>query len=466
MSFEKSIEITREIDGTIRYRDEAQNTMYLYDPRNNAIIITSLSDKFAAKRDIPLPESPMEAIERLMETLRQNGEVELSVEQSKMNGQAVEIIHARSKTPDKSPISQNMTIIINSESKLPIHLETAVTQESGEHLGSARVDFDYPDKGPKDIYEVGAPKDAVMVDRRPRPDGKLDININYRFIASPENSQQKMLILYGGINVDLVRIPEGEFLMGSPDSEVGYPGELGRRIKEQFGRLRPDTESPQHLVKIVRGFYMSKYEITCEQFRHFRPEFRKYKYENRDMDLDGQPACVSLNDALEFCAWLSEKTGLAVRLPSEAEWEYACRAGTQSRFYWGDSEEEAGKYANIADKAYSEVWPDRARNLNTDDGNAFLASVGKYLPNAFGLYDMIGNAPEWSQSVYSKNAYSIDPENKSFTENKERYVRGGSWASDIINCRCASRWWVNPPDVPSVTTPDSHIGFRIIIDEE
>ncbi len=305
-----------------------------------------------------------------------------------------------------------------------------------------------------------------MIDRRPRPGDKLDIKINYRFVANHEKPQQKRLIMYGGIKVDLVRIPEGEFLMGSPDSEVGYPGELGRRIKKQSGRLHPDTEDPQHLVRIDRGFYMSKHEITCDQFRRFRPEFRKYKYENWDMDLGDQPACVSLNDALEFCKWLSEKTGLAVRLPSEAEWEYACRAGTQSRFYWGDSEEEAGKYANIADQAHLKVWPDRARNLNTDDGNAFLASVGKYLPNAFGLYDMIGNAPEWTQGTYSQNAHSIDPENKAFTENKKRYIRGGSWATDIINCRCASRCWANPPDVPSTTTPDSHTGFRIIVDEK
>lgn len=459
------------MDGTIRYRDEGQDTMYVYNPLNNMVTITSLSDKYAVPRRTLLPVSPTECIERLVETLREEGQVELSISYDEKNGQSVEIIHAVSGSQSEPVINQDMTIIINAETKLLISMDTVVTKENGERIGTAHVDFDYPNEGPENIYSLGVPQDAEVLDRRPRPDADLEIDINYRFANNPENQTQKMLLLFGGINIDLVRIPEGEFLMGSPDTEIGYPSRFleryGEGIKRKGGFFRPDNESPQHLVKIVHGFYMSKYEITCAQFRRFRPEFRKYKYENRDMDLDDQPACVSLNDALEFCKWLSEKINLKTRLPSEAEWEYSCRAGVQSRFYWGDSEEEAGKYANIADKAYSRVWPDRSYNLNTDDGNAFLCPVGQYLPNNFGLYDMIGNASEWAQGIYSVNAYSIDPNNRSFNENKEenqqQYCRGGSWRADITNCRCASRWQI-PQDAISMTRRSS-IGFRIIIDE-
>jgi len=479
--FEKSIEITKQVDGTIRYRDEGRDTMYVYEPISNTVIITSLSDRYAVERRTPFPLSPMEGIERLIETLREEGKAELSIDHDEINGQSVEIIHAATlyRIQDESIINQDMTIIINAGSKLPIHMDTVATKENGVRLGTAHADFDYPNEGPENIYSLGVPQDAEVVDRRPRPDVDSEININYRFVTNPENHTQEMLILYGGINIDLVKIPEGEFLMGSPDTEIGYPARFlemfGEGIKRKGGSFRPDNESPQHLVKIARGFYMSKYEITCSQFRKFRPEFRKKPYrvgtlsksKSMDMDMDNQPASVSLNDATEFCKWLSEKTGLNVRLPSEAEWEYGCRAGTQSRFYWGDSEEEAGKYANLADKAYEKVAPGNLYTLNTDDGNVGLAPVGHYLPNNFGLYDMIGNTTEWVQGVYSENAYSIDPNNMSFDlnkeENQELYIKGGSWKGEVTHSRCASRWQVSQDAVSN--TLRSYTGFRIIIDE-
>ncbi len=358
---------------------------------------------------------------------------------------------------------------------------TVVTEENGKRIGTAHVDFDYPNEGPEDIYSLGIPQDAKVFDRRPRADASSEISIMYHFVTNPENHTQKMLILYGGINIDLVKIPQGEFLMGSPDTEIGYPARFlerfGDAIKRKGGSFRPDNEDPQHLVQIARGFYMSKYEITCSQFRQYRPEFRKMPHHigpisgNKTtvvLDKYNQPAGVSLNEAMEFCKWLSDKTGLKVRLPSEAEWEYACRAGTQTRFYWGDSEEEAGKYANLADKAYETASPGNLYTLNTDDGNVGLAPVGQYMPNGFGLYDMIGNITEWVQGVYSENAHSIDPNNKSFDvnnkgENQEIYIRGGCWKGEVTHSRCASRWKASQDSVSN--TLHSYTGFRIIIDE-
>lgn len=478
--FEKSIEITKRADGVIRYRDEGQDTMYVYDPLNNMVTITSLSDRYAVPRRTPMPMSPIEGIEKLIETLKEKSQVELSVSRNEINGRTVEIINIVSITQDEPVINQNMTIIINAETKLPISMDTVVTKEKGERIGTAHVDFDYPNEGPENIYSLGVPQNVEIVDRRPRPDTESEIDINYRIVTNPENHAQKMLILYGGVNIDLVKIFEGQFLMGSPEDEIGYPERLlqiyRKSKKERVRQLKhPSNEDPQHLVKIDRAFYMSKYEITCAQFRKFRPEFRKYPHSvgllrgkriTIALDRDEQPAGVSLNDALEFCKWLSQKTGLHVRLASEAEWEYACRAGTQTRFYWGDSEEEAGKYSNLADKTYEKASPGSAYTLDTDDGNVGLASVGKYLPNNFGLYDMIGNAPEWVQGIYSENAYSIDPDKKYFDENieenQQQYCRGGSWQADIINSRCASRWSISQDTIS--TTARSFIGFRILIE--
>jgi len=480
--FGKSIEITKQVDGSITYRDQGQDTMYVYDPVNNIVTISSLSDEYAMPRRTPMPQSPMRGINTLIKTLEEQGSVQLSISYDQINERPVEILHAIcTMQQDEIVMNQDFAITIDAKTKLPISLDTFVIQEDEVQLGEVHVDFDYPAEGPKDIFSLGVPPDAEVVDRRPRPGIESETDINYQFATNTENPEQEMLMLYGGINIDLVKIPEGQFLMGSPEDEMGYPARLlqfyQKSKQERVRKLKhPSSEDPQHLVKIVRGFYMSKFEITCTQFRKLRPEFRKYPHSvgaingrktTITMDLDEQPACVSLNDASEFCKWLGEKTGLSVRLASEAEWEYACRAGTQTRFYWGDSEEEAGKYANLADKSFEDALPGSLYTLNTDDGNLGLAPVGQYLPNNFGLYDMIGNAPEWVRGIYSVNAYSIDPDNKCFDEsnedNQQQYCRGGSWQADIINSRCASRWIISQDSISN--TSRSFIGFRILIDE-
>jgi formylglycine-generating enzyme required for sulfatase activity len=480
--FGKSIEITKQVDGSITYRDEGQDTMYAYDPVNNIVTISLLSDEYAMPRRTPMLQSPMGGINTLIETLKKAGSVQLSIYYDQINEQPVEILHAIcTMQQDEIVMNQDISITIDAETKLPILLDTFVTQEDGVQLGSAHVDFNYPDKGPDDVFSLGVPEDAVVIDRRPKPGIESETEIDYQFVMNSENPTQEMLMIYGGINIDLVKIPEGQFLMGSPENEIGYPASLlqvyQKSKQERIRQLKHcSNEDPQHLVKINKGFYMSKYEITCAQFRKLHPEFRKYPHSvgplngrktTIAMDLDEQPACVSLNDALEFCKWLGERTGLNVRLASEAEWEYACRAGTQTRFYWGDFEEEAGKYANLADISYEDASPGSAYTLNTDDGNIGLAPVGQYLPNNFGLNDMIGNAPEWVHGIYSENAYSIEPDNKCFDEsneeNQQQYCRGGSWQADIINSRCASRWSISQDSVS--TTARSFIGFRILIDE-
>jgi formylglycine-generating enzyme required for sulfatase activity len=481
MCFEKAIEIAREADGTVRYRDETQDVMHVYDPAGKTILITSLSDRYAVPRRVPLPTSPTDALDRLMEAQSKAGNTEISVTSERVNGEATRTIRVITQLADDLPGCEDLTITVNAESKLPISMEAVAVRADGTPLGKSHAVFDYPREGPSDIYSLGVPQDARVIDRRPNATAARSGEIHYAFTIDLQNPARHVLLLNGAVSIDLVMIPPGEFLMGSPDVEIGYPASFLKRFGDQMmkkrGTLRPTNEGPQHLVKIARGFYLSKCEITCAQFRTFRPEFRKLpgnigpmqgKPKRLPMDLDDQPVCVSLKEATEFCRWLSEKTGLTVRLPSEAEWEYACRAGTQTRFFWGDAEEEAGKYANVADKAYAAaIAPDTLYTLNTDDGTVGLAAVGQFLPNGFGLYDMIGNAPEWVQGIYSEGAYSIDPQNRRFDpnaeDNRKPRCRGGGWQAEVTHCRCASRMEV-PEDLLS-SSEASTIGIRIVVDQ-
>jgi len=475
LSFGEQIEIRKEQDGAIRYRDEGRGTSSVYDPAGNTITISSLSDNYAAPRRVPMPASSAEVLEQI-DKLSEGGK--RTVTTGQLGERPVEIIHTTKQLTDDVAAWEEFTLVVDAQSKLPISMDATVTREDRTLVAKMYAAFDYPTEGPRDLYSLGVPQDARVIDRRPDPNAAAKARIRTDFATDPGDPNRQVLLLSGAVNIDFVRIPPGEFLMGSPDTEIGYPAKFlerfGDRLRKKYGTLRPTEEGPRHLVKIARGFYMSKCEITCAQFRAFRPEFRRFPYSagtmegkrvRLEMDLDELPACVSLNDAKAFCGWLAEKTGLTVRLPSEAEWEYACRAGTQTCFFWGDAIQDAGRFANFADKTYGAVQTDAYFTPDTHDGQLGPAPAGSYLPNHFGLYDMLGNASEWVVGIYSANAFSIDPENKRFDpnteENQQQYCRGGAYGADISSCRCASR-----SAVPKEFLSDSDASLRIIIEEK
>ena len=232
----------------------------------------------------------------------------------------------------------------------------------------------------------------------------------------------------------------------------------------EMGRDTND-EGPRHEVDITRPFYMGKYEVKIGEFRRFVKE-TGYKTEAETKrgagvlqgikwvgqagiywdnpgfsQTDLHPVtCVSWNDAMKFAGWLSKKTGHKYRLPTEAEWEYACRAGTQTARYWGKGENEACRYANIADRAIKQISPD-FKIHECEDGYANTAPVGCFRPNAFGLYDMLGNLWEWCADWYDKDYYkkssTKDPAGPEGGSN--RVFRGGSWSSPPDFARCAKR---------------------------
>ncbi len=223
---------------------------------------------------------------------------------------------------------------------------------------------------------------------------------------------------------EMAWVPAGEFVMGSTSEEQDYAyGWVKKEGDTLTKRENFNDEGPQHRVRITKGFWLGNCAVTNAQYRQFRANHKSGEYKGLSLDGDRQPVVqVSWNDAGAYCAWAG------ARLPSEGEWEYACRAGTQTKFWWGDSEQEAGKYANLLDRTAKAAWPDRAA-FDTDDGYAVSAPVGSYQANAFGLYDMIGNVWQWCADWYDAGYYAKSPgeDPRGPASTGFRAMRGGCW---------------------------------------
>jgi len=283
------------------------------------------------------------------------------------------------------------------------------------------------------------------------------------------------------IDMQLVLIPAGRFLMGSPETDDELMDVFPYAAEQRFA-----GERPVHRVTISRPFYLSKYEVTKGLFKKFADE-SSYKTDaekdgkggwgytgDKDKPFAYRPTFtwrdwgveqgdtspvvnVSHNDAVAFCEWLSKKEGKKYRLPTEAEWEYACRAGTTSRYYNGDDPEELTKIGNVWDAAVREKVSGATNSLNSSDGWPLTSPVGRFRPNNFGLYDMIGNAWEWCSDRYGIDYYSISPQHDPSGPNSGSYrvFRGGCWGPAAVDCRAARRGGRLPG------FRDDNLGFRV-----
>ena len=234
--------------------------------------------------------------------------------------------------------------------------------------------------------------------------------------------------LGNGITLEMVSIPGGSFKMGSP------LGEKNRR----------DSESPQHEVT-VPAYFMGKYQVTQEQYQQVMGKNPShFKGNKRPVEM------VSWNDAVEFCKKLSQKTGRTYRLPSEAEWEYACRAGTTTPFHFGET--ITGELANYR---ASEIYVSEPKGEYRKE----TTPVGQFPPNAFGLYDMHGNVWEWCQDTWHESYEGAPKDGSAWMDNDNRYrlLRGGSWLNNPGNCRSAYRRFYH-----SRGNDDFNIGFRVV----
>ncbi|MDP6634527.1 MAG: formylglycine-generating enzyme family protein [Phycisphaerae bacterium] len=224
------------------------------------------------------------------------------------------------------------------------------------------------------------------------------------------------------VKMKLVLIRAGKFMMGSPKSE----------------KDRSRNEGPQREVTISRSFYLGAVEVTQRQYESLmgkNPSW--FKDPRRPVEK------VTRSDAMAFCAAMSKKTGRRVTLPTEAQWEYACRAGSKTRFGFGREDKSYDPYVWCTDNSASRSHP-----------------VGRKMPNAWGLYDMHGNVYEWCRDYYDYDYYEkapkVDPENSirsGFTT-----IRGGSWGIYLHSCRSAHRRYIYHSGV------HSSIGFRVVVE--
>jgi formylglycine-generating enzyme required for sulfatase activity len=246
------------------------------------------------------------------------------------------------------------------------------------------------------------------------------------------------------ISMKFNKIPAGTFLMGSPETEEVK--ETSKAVA--LGRGREDDEH-QHKVTITKAFYMQTTEVTQGQWKAVMGT-EPWKGEDYIKEGANYPATfVEWDDAVAFCKKLSEKEGKMYRLPTEAEWEYACRAGTKTTWSFGNDEKVLGQYA-WCDKNAAEIVSEK-----------YAHQVGLKKPNAFGLYDMHGNVFEWCHDYYGEDYYkqSLAPDPTGPVTGSFRVLRGGSWVNITRNARSAYR---NGGDADFHFNRGYFVGFRLV----
>lgn len=245
---------------------------------------------------------------------------------------------------------------------------------------------------------------------------------------------EKKIEIGSDANIALIYIPAGEFDMGSPLEEI-----------------KRDNDEAQHHIKLTKAFYMGKFEVTQLQYRVIMNE-NPSKFAGDNYPVDN----VNWYEAARFIKRLSDKTGLKFRFPTEAEWEYACRAGTTTAFNTGTTiDSDLVNYDASTPYANGIIGKEMKRTTK----------VGSYPPNAFGLYDMHGNVWEWCGDVYKDDYYkitpSIDPNGpQEDVQGADRVMRGGAWNEKAPKCRSADR----NNRRPKANQP--MIGFRIVMEIE
>jgi formylglycine-generating enzyme len=294
-------------------------------------------------------------------------------------------------------------------------------------------------------------------------------------IASVATSPSNPDSVRNSVGMTLIKIRPGSFLMGSPLREITIV----------------NHDEVQHRVVLTKGFYIASTDVTVGQFKAFAENsgylttaekvgsapawvpvgrhrgwqtvngasWKNPGFPQRD---DHPVVVLTWDDAVAYCAWLSKKEGNHYRLPTEAEWEYCCRAGSQTTYFWGNNPDDGAGYANCWDLSAARAFPERSNDcFKWDDKYVYTSPVATFKPNAWGLYDMIGNAKQWCSDFFDTlpSGKVVDPHGPAQSENGdgEHVARGGSWWDPPKLCRCATRFV--PP-----TAIMAEDGFRVVLD--
>ena len=313
------------------------------------------------------------------------------------------------------------------------------TQEEVEQLKARIQELEYEKK----LLEERQPEELEKLKKERSHKNKKIIHLRQKLVKLAQFCQTESFIenLGNDIKLEMISIPGGEFMMGTEDEEIKRLFEIAEQEGQKgfFNR-----EQPRHEV-IIQPFFIGQYPVTKEQYNQVISE------DISNSKGDKKPVVnVSWNDAVEFCHRLSKQTGKKYRLPTEAEWEYACRAGTDTAYGFGDI-----------------ITPEQA-NYNENVGSP--TAVGTYWPNAFGLYDMHGNVWEWCEDDWDENYQNApingsvnllegsckkDIRDKKVTRGK-KVIRGGSWGAWFCLCRSAYR------DLATATIGTDALGFRVV----
>ncbi|MBD3265507.1 SUMF1/EgtB/PvdO family nonheme iron enzyme [bacterium] len=348
----------------------------------------------------------------------------------------------------------------------------SVPEGSDARRMELRKKYGGPYYDPEAIPDI--PKPNIQPNpRKPISKPKIVKSDAFPFDAAEAKAKQrkedeilKKIELGDGQTLELMKVPAGTFVMGD-------------------AKGRPD-EYPLSEVKVQDAFWMGKYEITNAQYRLFDPRHESRYYnkrharaddKGRPLDGPNQPVVrVSWEDAMAFCDWLSRKTGMTFTLPSEAQWEYACRAGSERPLFYGGIKEDFTLWGNMADKEFSEGKQKNGLQITGgvehialegaelalaqyNDGVIVTADVGSFKPNPFGLFDMHGNAAEWTCSRYQPYPYKDEDGRNQRDGGGHKTVRGGSFFDRPERCRSGFR--LPYPHWQRIF----NVGFRVVASE-
>lgn len=312
-------------------------------------------------------------------------------------------------------------------------------------------------------YLESQPKQAAVKTNYKEPQFKETNVKSFPFVATP-SSERKVVEIASGITLSFIRIPAGSFIMGANKAGVAY--------------------APAHKAAVEKAFWMMETEITNQQMlailsdhdsRYVDQQWKDHVNEGYPANLPNQPASrVSWQQAIEFSEIVAKRTGLKMNLPTEVQWEWACRGGQSSDFWYGNLNSDFGKYENLSDKQMLNmavagvdpkpmstthqwypyyIWHPKMESV--DDGNMLMTQVASYQANPFGLYDMHGNVAEWTRCDFLPYPYQA----KKQGSGDHKVVRGGSWIDHPKHATSAARRAYYPWQKPF------NVGFRLIIED-